>query len=244
LERPAFYFFTDMAKAKEKKESTFVAPFLPSLDTLPDRHDLVAHVNSYPAYKHNAKTLMKDQELCCDVIERRLKGQGKKRIARECGISNHSVQAIWDAAEKAGILAPLKERLSKKAGEIIEDSLDEIHTRVLAGTMPDNVLPVVMGVVADKKAAWDGQPGLIIEHRGPILNIEAVNQFFDRAPENQSGVLPVQVVDIQGPSDAGTSPGTCPALLKEGGRGSGNFPAGGNGDVSANGPFCPKESSS
>jgi len=234
-------------------ESEWAAPFLTGLDSLPDRPELVDHVACYPDYKHNGKTLWsKDQTTCFEVLELRLLGWGKKRIARQCGVSPRSVQSIWDRAEERGILAPLKERLSKKAGEVIEDALDDIHDRVLAGSIPDNVLPVVMGIVADKKAQWDGG-GLPVAPPAPVLNVEALNLFFGTPPEKASSVLAAIPASNQAPLSVGTSPGTSllpangpvvelepagvtrPGHRAEGGGGGPKFPpARAEADVSAN----------
>lgn len=177
-------------KAKAKQDKEWTAPFLPSLSSLPDMPQLVQHVAKYPDYQHNAKTMWSNDEAkCFEILERRLvRRQGKKRIARECGCSKWSVDAVVIEAEERGILAPWKERVSEKLGAIIEDGLDELHERIEAGSIADNVLPVVVGIAFDKKEKLDGG-GLPAAPPAPTLNVEALNLFFTMPPENQSDGL-------------------------------------------------------
>jgi hypothetical protein len=181
-----------MAAAKKALIKSTQEPLLFPDSMMPERAELAKHVAEYPHYKHTGSSSCKDAELVFKALELKLLGWGTKRVAKECGVSKWTVNAWWKAADDQGILAPLKKRLSQKAGAIIEDTLDDIHDRVLSGTMPANVLPVVAGILADKKAAWDGDPGMVIEHRHDVsLNVQAVNEFFTKpAIDIQSSVTP------------------------------------------------------
>jgi hypothetical protein len=166
--------------------------------------DLVEHVSKYPDYQHTATRLWNNEEAkCFDVLDKRLVQKwGKKRIARTVGISKWSVDAILDEAEKRGILAPWKERVSQKLGAVIEDGLDEIHDRINAGSVPDNVLPVVVGVAFDKKKDLDGG-GLPPPPAAPVLNVEALNLVWVTPVESAS----VGLVEISASKPALPAPG-------------------------------------
>jgi AraC-like DNA-binding protein len=176
-------FFIFMADSKHSEQEQGALAVLPGLE-LPDRPELVQHV---ARYKHTGAAACRDEELSRDIIGRRLMDQGIKRIAKECGVSKWTVHAVLEAAEGEGILAPLKERVLKKAERLLEVGIERMAE---LAEDADNIkdLSVMWGIVSDKVAAGRGQPGLIVEHRGPSLNIEVFNLQFGPA-ENQSAGL-------------------------------------------------------
>jgi len=73
-------------------------------------------------------------------------------------MSRRSVKAVTRVFEERGKLAPLKERLSAKMADLIELGLDVLRDKLERDQVPANVLPIVIGVLSDKKALLDGDP--------------------------------------------------------------------------------------
>jgi hypothetical protein len=125
---------------------------------LPIRRDIVRFAESYDASHYTGKILTKDEEFCAKVCELVLIGVSDRGIARRMRIARRSIKAIVGVFESRGKLAPLKKRLSEKMGDLIELGLDVLCEKLERGEVPANVLPIVIGVLSDKKALIDGDP--------------------------------------------------------------------------------------
>ena len=71
--------------------------------------------------------------------------------------------------------------------------------RLEAGTVPSNVVSVMVGIFADKKALLDGDATVRVEHAGVQVTVEMVRSEFERmkrlavtgdAQSSVSGLLP------------------------------------------------------
>lgn len=152
-----------MSKAKAFKPSDEVAPFFDfghwgTVEPEP------AVIEATQRYKHNGKTATKDEERCFRIVESLLQGVSKRRTAKIHGVSRHTVDGIVLELERQGKLAPLKERLKVKFGQVIEASAEAVLDAIDEGKLPPNVLPIVAGVFSDKKALLDGEPTAIVGH--------------------------------------------------------------------------------
>jgi len=133
------------------------AVFFDELD-LPIREDVVRFAEGYDRVHYTAKILGKDDEFCAAVCELVLLGVSERAIARRMRMSRRSVKAVTRVFEERGKLAPLKERLSAKMADLIELGLDVLRDKLERDQVPANVLPIVIGVLSDKKALLDGDP--------------------------------------------------------------------------------------
>lgn len=116
-------------------------------------------------YQHKAKAATKDEELCFAICEKLMLDWSDRAVARHFHVSRHTIRQMMVELEKSGKLAPLKQRLASKLGQVAELSLDaQIHL-LQTGTVPANVLPIMTGVSLDKKAAIEASGG----GEGPVL---------------------------------------------------------------------------
>lgn len=132
------------------------------LISLPDRPELVQAV-SHPI--NYGRLAMRDQELVDQAASLFALGRGVRAVSRLLGIGSETARGIRRKLDESGRLKPFKTRMAGKIGEVMADSIDELHQSIIDGTFPKQSLPVAFGILADKKAALEGEPGLIVEHR-------------------------------------------------------------------------------
>ncbi len=114
------------------------------------------------ANKHTGTTLARRTELRDAICVRLVEGVSQRRIAREFGVSRNTLARLAQLLEASGKMEPYKKRMSAKFAEVIEAGTDLLLQKLEDGTVPANVLPVVVGVFADKKALLDNEPTAII----------------------------------------------------------------------------------
>ena len=132
-------------------------------------------------YIHSGKIVGKNAELCEAIVTAYASGLVSIRlIAKRLGIGRETVKTIIRLADEAGKLGPLKQRLSGKMGRAIELGLDVLTEKLEAGDVPAQVLPIVIGVLSDKKALLDGEATVRIEASAVLLTADQVRADFDR----------------------------------------------------------------
>lgn len=185
-----------------------------ALLALPEEPELVPAAQRWV---HNARTTLKDEQRaygCCELL---LQGLGVERIATRLHMSPHTVRAIRRELSAGGKLAGWKERISTAAKDFVTDAVSSLHDDLLEGRMTPQEKSVAVGILADKVAAWDGQAGLVIEHRHEHrISVEKVNGFWSQARPAESAPArsPADVVDVQSVTPAGCSSG-CNSALPE-----------------------------
>lgn len=143
--------------------------------------------------ERTGKILLKDWERCERVLMRLLNNEKQREIAKAEGISRNSLRLLVDIFEARGKLEPLKKRLSRRAGHILDALSEDILQDVENGTLPANVKPIVFGVLADKKAVWDGEPTQVIEVRREGLSVDALEKLYAEAEQRAKA----QAIDIE-----------------------------------------------
>lgn len=153
----------------------------------------LALVQEAKQYAHTGKIVMKDAEHIAQVVSDLISGVSQREVARKYRIGRHTLRAVVVELERAGKLAPLKQRVSLKMGHVVEAGVDEAQSLLDAGLVPANVLPILIGVISDKKALLDGEATQIIQHKRDDLTVEKVNAWWDGmkvvedSPDSRSG---------------------------------------------------------
>jgi len=132
-------------------------------------------------YSHTGKSLTSDPEELAAIVESLCAGMSQRAVARRFRRSRSTIRKAVAALEEAGKLEPLEKRSSRKMGAIIESGLEALQERVDRDEVPANVLPVMIGILSDKKAVLDGKPVSIQETR-QVLSIESFNEIVSRLP--------------------------------------------------------------
>lgn len=189
-------------------------------------------------YLHTGKTTSKDEELCRGILESWASGlMSQRAIARRLRVSRETIAVIVSEAERLGKVGPLKERLSLKLGKTIELTLEAMKDAVADGTMPKQSLPIVYGVLSDKKAMLDGEATVRIEAVAPRLTAQEVRAEFERmkrAIECESSVCPSAESVAAAAAATGTAAQAL-ATIPEGGRGGSAAGAGAIGALASDG---------
>lgn len=174
-------------------------------------------------WKHTGAGLLSDEELCELVCTDILSGLSQRAVARKYGISRNSITPVMEELESRGKLEPLKRRLSRKLGIAFELSVETAIEMLEEGRVPANVIPVMGGVFADKKALIDGEPTSIGEVR-----IETTAEAFLKKLEaarsrliecHAPPALPEPTTDaiLDGMKRAQVVPEPCPAEIRSSG---------------------------
>lgn len=134
-------------------------------DALPHRPDLLPKVK---AFVHTGKIVDKDDELVARACEALVLNQSIRQIARDNNVSRNTVARWREELETAGKLEPLKQRISKKLGRMIEGCLDSLTDKTERGLLPANIEAIAMGIGIDKKGQIDAGvvPGTELREEG------------------------------------------------------------------------------
>jgi len=169
-----------VSKRKTKPEGeTILQPMLWSEDQLPERPELVELVKQ--GFVHTGKNLVDGNEvLCAQVMEGFLRGVSGRQLARTHGISRNSISGIRTQMEARGMLEPLKKRIARQLGTIIEMGLEDFQDALSTGMLHPSQLPVPLGIFMTHKALVDGDPTVRVETGKPSeLSVDQVRAHFD-----------------------------------------------------------------
>lgn len=177
-------------------------------------------------YLHTGKTASRNEELCEAIVTAYASGLVSIRsLAKRLHVGRETIKVIVGMAERAGKLGPLKERIAGKMGRGIELGMELLLERLESGDVPSNVLPIVVGVLVDKKALLDGEATVRVETVAKGITADQVRAEWEamrRAIECESTVCPATTADVatmvatttgQGHDGTGQDPAT------DGGRG-------------------------
>lgn len=182
------------------------APFLFDDQHLPYRPDLVKAVKS-GEHKHTGARLLDNHTHVLRMVELLMSGWGVKKIAREMGVSAHSVRAARDALVARGEMAPFKERVVRKFEEIIEVGASNYLDALEKNEVPAAQIPVGLGIISDKRALALGEPTSIsAAAAGPgqaeDLSVEKLNAWFEgmkvASADPPSGGNPAKPMETDG----------------------------------------------
>lgn len=179
-----------MAEAEPFQPSEELSPLLPFLDDDKLQPERKEYTEIAKRYVHNGKTATRDEERCFKICEALCMGYSHRSIAKRFHTSRHTIAAIVTVLEKAGKLAPLKKRLAHKAGLVIEAGLDAIHEKIHDGTLPAQSLPIVVGVISDKKGDWDATTDQPTEQNGNLVTAEQLAQDYANLKRLKGTTLP------------------------------------------------------
>ncbi len=183
------------------------APFLPSKQTQPVlfmEGETRTVQRAAKQYLHTGKIVTKDEERAQWIAETYLELQSLAKTAKKCECDTRTVKAVMDELQAAGKLPEVKTRVSSKLGLLAELATEQAIEVVASGRCPANVLPIMLGVSLDKKAALD-QEGVAVavgqgaevrvtvdlvvgylRKRGvevPALDVESTVQPLDSGPK-------------------------------------------------------------
>lgn len=171
-------------------------PALPEQELLFDELSFFVGGNSEAAeryHRHTGRRL--DRNVAEAIVERRALGMSERSVAETFHVSRNTVAALMQEAERLGKLEPVKARLGRRLGLILDLATDEIVERLRTGHIPDNVLPILLGVVFDKKSLLDGDPTIRIEERIEVaLTPEDMRSMLERMKRAEPAVIDVQPV--------------------------------------------------
>lgn len=169
----------------------------PVLFDLPDPPLFLERVKEFV---HTGKIVTKDQELCAEVARACLLGMSVRRIAAKFSVSRNTVNAIMAWLESTGKLEPIKQRLAANLLEVASLAQDRMIEMLENGTVPANVLPIMLGVAIDKSQLLTGSATAIVETKRGV-SLEDLHKMIDDLPvaasiiscpaEGQSAALPL-----------------------------------------------------
>ena len=107
--------------------------------------------------RFSGTTTDKHVELVNTVLEAVVAGVRYDQIAHLAGISRHTIQGIVDRAEKAGKIAPWKERMSRLLARTTEALAGQMLDDVQAGKIAPRDKGLMTAVLMDKKLLVDGE---------------------------------------------------------------------------------------
>lgn len=116
-------------------------------------------------YARTGKIAARNEERAAAMLEALLQGKSLRAIQREFQVDGRTVRAVQGVYEREGKLPALKERMSRKLGHAMELGVENAVAMLEAGDVPANVIPVMVGVFADKKAMIDGDATVRVEHQ-------------------------------------------------------------------------------
>lgn len=149
--------------------------------------------------KYSGAIIERDREKVHAICAALAEDMPVRAIARAFKVSQHTVMGI--RARHPELVAMGEKQLSTKLGMIQKVGWDRYYEGIINGEVHPAQLPVGLGIAADKKAALDGKPSVIIEHRDRELTPEAINELIAKLPS-----VPGAVIDA-GPSDSGSDAG-------------------------------------
>ena len=124
----------------------------------------------------NAAHLAKHQAEREAILSDLAVGLGVRTVAARCGRSPKLVRALRRQAEERGEIAPIKERLGRKALAISEDVLDELGEDI--EKIPANVRALAFAQLVDKGMLLTGGATQRIEHVQSSDSPEAYSEWM------------------------------------------------------------------
>ena len=124
----------------------------------------------------NAAHLAKHQAEREAILADLAVGLGVRTVAARCGRSPKLVRALRRQAEERGEIAPIKERLGRKALAISEDVLDELGEDI--EKIPANVRALAFAQLVDKGMLLTGGATQRIEHVQSSDSPEAYSEWM------------------------------------------------------------------
>lgn len=124
----------------------------------------------------NAAHLAKHQAEREAILTDLAVGLGVRTVAARCGRSPKLVRALRRQAEERGEIAPIKERLGRKALAISEDVLDELGEDI--EKIPANVRALAFAQLVDKGMLLTGGATQRIEHVQSSDSPEAYSEWM------------------------------------------------------------------
>lgn len=121
-------------------------------------------------------------------------GCSQRSIAEKFKVSRHTVSGILQRAEQSGKIAPFKQRVSAKLGQIAEEATEAYLEAIRERKIQPAQIPVGVGIMLDKKAALDGEASEIIEHRHTI-DVDGWREKFKSAREKIQGSIQPETPD-------------------------------------------------
>lgn len=143
--------------------------------------------------KYTGAELERRVALRDEVVRALAEGMGIQRIcqrlrAKGVSIGEHSVMAL--AQRRADLVAMEKKQLSQQLSRILKLSADTFEEALIAGGIAPGQIPVAFGIFADKKAALDGDAGLVIEHKHTFGgSVEDFTRRLDEMKRARVGTL-------------------------------------------------------
>ena len=144
------------------------APFLPGIQDPADPLEALAQQprerSSNPEF--TGKIVLRDEERCLAVGAMRLRGESDREIARVLGLSRNSIPVIVEHLERTGQLEPLKGRLLRRIGDLVERAAiatDNLLDRVVDEPTSELAAALraatnVLDVASEKHALLTGSP--------------------------------------------------------------------------------------
>lgn len=155
------------------------------LEQLPLMPELVEMARTFEWPAPTGKILSKDEALMIEVAEAVLTGMSDRRIAKQFQVNRRSIRPIMRILEERGKLAPLKERLLARVGEVAELSIQRAMELLEDDLLPAQCIPILMGVAIDKRELLAGGVTARVEERMVIdvtASLEALKALVASAP--------------------------------------------------------------
>jgi hypothetical protein len=202
LSKRLYHSMPRKAKAPEPTEQLQPALFSPG--QLPDSPVLIEAAKQFI---HSGKITCKNEEFASLIVSTYLASGSLRRTAKRLSVSPNTVKGVLAEFEKVGKLDALKQRLSEKLGLGVELATDLLNEKLEEGSVPANVLPIVIGVLTEKKELLDGNATQRVEStRAEPLDASGLLEYLKRkqiaapAIDVQSTVSRTEPKELEGNS--------------------------------------------
>lgn len=140
-------------------------------------------------WEHNGRYTLNDEVLCDEIAERCVMGFSARSIARTLHVSRLTVRAVMQVLEDRGKLGPLKQRMSRKMGYAIDLCLDRSIEALEEDRVQVNVLPILAGVLFDKKSLLDGDPTARVAHQAAeTVSLESFKSWLEELRRKRGAI--------------------------------------------------------
>ena len=151
-------------------------PYLLEEWDMPPRRDSGADVkrgrNSYTGQR-----LLDDDRKCLRLVELMLMGCGTRKIAGVLHSSREAVRAARAALEAQGRILPLKERVVRLLGEVIELGAEQYEAALENDLVPVATIPIAVGIFCDKRALMLHTPTAIEARVSAVASTFTADQW-------------------------------------------------------------------
>jgi transposase len=183
--------------ARKKQPAVTLAP-APAPELFPDGTDFLQFSGAFFARGDDGKPIctgisLEKRGIAESILERIVAGASQREVAIQYHVSRNTIAALVARAEQAGVIEPLKRRVSANLGRIIEGAMERYAEALESGDVPPATIPVAVGIFIDKKQLLDGEATSRVES---LVNVNVshadVMAFLDGLPPAKASAVTIE----------------------------------------------------